>query len=180
MTVSFSRPQCVRFNRGKVGWCTNESVIYIIVDSVSGLSPVRYHNLNQGWQCINTLRPRQNGRHFPDDNFRCIFVNENFYILIKLSLKFVPNGPINNIPALVLIMAWRRKGDKPLSEPMLIQFTDACMRHHIGEDGLSLRQWQDYPKANEVTLKDKGEIAQDQMTEHKPCALCKSDSVVPL
>ena len=27
--------------------------------------------------CINTLRPRQNGCHFPDDIFKCIFVNEN-------------------------------------------------------------------------------------------------------
>ena len=35
-------------------------------------------------------------------------------------MKFVPNGPINNIPALVQIMAWRRPGDKPLSEPMMI------------------------------------------------------------
>ena len=41
-------------------------------------------------------------------------------ILIKISLKFVPNGPINNIPALVQIMAWRWPGDKPLSEPMMV------------------------------------------------------------
>ena len=26
-------------------------------------------------------------------------------------------------------MAWRLIGDKPLSEPMLTQFTDAYMRH---------------------------------------------------
>ena len=26
---------------------------------------------------FNTLRPRQNGRHFPDAVFRCIFLNEN-------------------------------------------------------------------------------------------------------
>ena len=68
---------------------------------------------------INTLRPRQNGRHFADDIFKCIFLNENVWILIKISLKFVPKGPINNIPALVQIMAWRRPGDKPLSEPMM-------------------------------------------------------------
>ena len=66
---------------------------------------------------------------FADDSFRCIFVNEKFYILIKISLKFVPNGPINNIPALVQIVAWRRSGDKPLSEPMLNNFTIAYMRH---------------------------------------------------
>ena len=68
---------------------------------------------------INTLRPRQNGRHFADDIFKCIFLNENVLISIKISLKFVPKGQINNIPALVNIMAWRHPGDKPLSEPMM-------------------------------------------------------------
>ena len=67
---------------------------------------------------INTLRPRQHGRHFADDTFKRIFLNENVGISIKISLKFVHKGPINNIPALVQIMAWRRPGDKPLSEPM--------------------------------------------------------------
>ena len=38
---------------------------------------------------------------------------------------FLPKGPINNIPVLVQIMAWGRPGDKPLSEPMLVKFTDA-------------------------------------------------------
>ena len=68
---------------------------------------------------FNTLGPRQNGRHFPDDTFKRIFLNENVRISIKISLKFAPKGPINNIPALVQIMAWRRPGDKPLSEPMM-------------------------------------------------------------
>ena len=44
-----------------------------------------------------TLRPKQNGRHFPDDIFKRIFLNENAWISLKISLKFVPNGPINNI-----------------------------------------------------------------------------------
>ena len=56
---------------------------------------------------FNTLRPRQNGRHFPDDIFKCIFLNENVYISIKA------NGSVNNISALVRIMAWHRPGDKP-------------------------------------------------------------------
>ena len=68
---------------------------------------------------INTLRPRQNGRHLPDDIFKCIFLNENVWISIENSLKFVHKGLINNIPALVQIMAWRLPGDKPLSEPMM-------------------------------------------------------------
>ena len=68
---------------------------------------------------LNSPLAGLSGRHFTGDIFRCIFVNENFFILIKFSLKFVSKGPINNIPALVQIMAWRRSGDKPLSEPML-------------------------------------------------------------
>ena len=60
-----------------------------------------------------------------NDIFKCIFLNERTWISIKISLKFVVKGPINKIPALVQIMAWRRPGDKPLSEPMLTQFTDA-------------------------------------------------------
>ena len=77
---------------------------------------------------INTLRPRQNGRHFADDTFKRIFVNENVKILIEISLKFVPKGPINNIPALVQIMAWRRPGDKPLSERMMVSLlTHICV-----------------------------------------------------
>ena len=76
----------------------------------------------------NTLRPRQNGRHFPDDIFKWIFVNENAWISINISLKFVPRGPIHNIPTLVQIMAWRRPGDKPLSEPMLVSsLTHICV-----------------------------------------------------
>ena len=69
---------------------------------------------------FNTLRSRQNGWHFTDDIFNCLFFNENVWISIKISLKFVPKGPINNIPALVWIMAWRRSGDKPLSEPVMV------------------------------------------------------------
>ena len=76
---------------------------------------------------LNTLRPRQNGRHFPDDIFKWIFLNENVWISINISLKFVPGGPINNIPTLVQIMAWRRSGDKPLSEPMMVSLpTHIC------------------------------------------------------
>ena len=48
-----------------------------------------------------TLRPRQNGRHFADDILKCIFLNEIVWIPIEISLKFVPKGPVDNIPALV-------------------------------------------------------------------------------
>ena len=56
-----------------------------------------------------SLRTRQNGSHFADDIFKPISLNENAIISIEISLKFVPNGPNNNIPALVKIMAWHRQ-----------------------------------------------------------------------
>ena len=61
----------------------------------------------------------QNGRQFADDILRCFFWN---------SLKFVPKGPINNIPELVQILAWCRLGDKPLSEPIMVSLlTHICV-----------------------------------------------------
>ena len=82
----------------------------------------------EGITVVNTLRPRQNGRHFPDDNLKRIFLNENVWFSMTISLKFVPRGPINNIPALVQIMAWRRPGDKPLSGPMMVRLpTHICV-----------------------------------------------------
>ena len=68
---------------------------------------------------VNTLRPRQNGRHFADGILKCIFLNENIWIPIEISLKFVPQGPINDIPSLVQIMAWRLPGAMLLSGPMM-------------------------------------------------------------
>ena len=80
-------------------------------------------NTNRMWWTVvsfNTPRPRQHGCHFPDGISNCILLNENVCIAIKISLTFVPKDPNNNIPALVQIMAWRRPGDKPLSEPMVV------------------------------------------------------------
>ena len=98
-------------------------LVFIVLLEVNGFT----HCIHT-YSClsINTLRSRQNGRHFPDDIFKCIFLNESIWNSIEISLKFVPKGPINNIPALVQIMAWRRPGDKPLSEPLLV-----CLLTHI-------------------------------------------------
>ena len=68
---------------------------------------------------FNTMRPRRNGHRFIDNVSKCIFLNENICIMIIISLKYVPEDQINNVPALAQIMAWCRPGDKPLSEPMM-------------------------------------------------------------
>ena len=74
---------------------------------------------------VNTLRSRQNGRHFPDNIFNCIFLIENVWI----SLKFVPKGVIDNMAALVQIMAWPLISVKPLSEVMLVSWTETYMHY---------------------------------------------------
>ena len=117
-------------------WDANEASMYeanmILIGllvSQLGLHPTWCISWRGQWFWeINSLRPRQNGRLFADDTFKRIFLNENIRISTKNSMKFVPKGLINNIPALVLIMAWRRPGDKPLSEPMLVRsLTHICV-----------------------------------------------------
>ena len=68
---------------------------------------------------ITTLRPRQNGRDFPHDIFKYMFLNENICISIEILLMLVPKGSINNIKALVQVMAWRQPGDKPMMVSLL-------------------------------------------------------------
>ena len=116
--TNIEQPLChhvVSLGHNELNLCHHNDMT-LISDRPSSLSFVKY---------LHALRPRQNGRHFPDDIFKWIFLNENVWISIKISLKFVPKVPINNIPALVQIMAWRRAGDKPLSEPMM----DSLLTH---------------------------------------------------
>ena len=49
------------------------------------------------WIVHYSTPPGQNGRHFADDIFRCIFVTEKFRILIDISLKFVPKGLVDSL-----------------------------------------------------------------------------------
>ena len=91
------------------------------------------HNLSQCWprsllpydvtrpQWVNKYRLRQIGCHFADNTLKRIFLNENVRIFIKISLKFVSKGSINNIPALAQIMVWCQPGNKPLSEPKMVR-----------------------------------------------------------
>ena len=77
---------------------------------------------------------------------KCIFLNENVSIAIKISLKFVPKGQINNIPALIQTMAWRRPGVKPLSEPMMVSLPTHIPQHacHISNIQYHNTPFQEY------------------------------------
>ena len=60
-------------------------------------------------------------------HFYCMKING---ILIHISSKFVPKGPLNNKPSLILIMAWCLTGTKPLSEPMMDSFNSIYMHDY--------------------------------------------------
>ena len=106
-------------------WPGTNRLVFFIRSGFRSLAP-------QKWcSTFNTLRPRRNRQHFADDIFNRIFFNENIIISIQISLKFVSIVPINNIRALVQIMAWCRSGDKPLSEPMVVSLaTHICVTRH--------------------------------------------------
>ena len=103
--------------------CTNNWYFDTLLDKILMKKKHESNTLVMKWLlycCINSLRLRQNRRHFVDAIFKCIFLNENVLISIRISLNSIPRCSVYNIPALVLIMACRRAGDKPLSEPMMI------------------------------------------------------------
>ena len=134
--LGFTNRTCVNINFNtwkclglafRLHFCLNlPGIRTMLLHSITPLVSVHKPNPGVFQYSIKSWRPRQSGRHFPDDTFKRIFLNENVWISIKISLNCVPRGPINNIPALVQIMAWRRPGDKPLFEPMMV-----CLLTHI-------------------------------------------------
>ena len=91
-------------------WCINEQLCRKHCHVMT--SSVWHHLIHWGRDTMDAISQTIFSNAF--------FLNENASIAIKISLKFVPKGLINNITALVQIMAWRRPGDKPLSEPMKV------------------------------------------------------------
>ena len=88
------------------------------------------HLASRGSQWINTLRPRQHDRHFADDNFKHILLNNNVIILFRISLSNVFLR-VQLTTALVQIMAWclapaRRQASIWSNDG---KFTDSYMRH---------------------------------------------------
>ena len=120
------------FTRCASGIHSNDVMISAMESQITGVSTVcsaadqKEQRSSASLAIVTTLRPRQNGRYFADDIFKYIFPNEYIWILINISPKSVPKGRINNISsALVPIMARRRLGDKPLSEPIMV----SLLRH---------------------------------------------------
>ena len=82
-----------------------------------------------GSDSFNSSSLGQRDHYFADDIFKCISLNEKFYISIRIALKSVPRGLFEDNLTLVQVMAWRQTGDKILPEPVMIHFTSAYMQH---------------------------------------------------
>ena len=113
---------------------------------------------------LNTSRPRQNGHHFADDIFKCVFLNENIWISINISLNLIPKGQINNIPLTVQIMAWRRPGDKPVSEQWWLVYWRIFASLGLNALKIKLKTWTRQPVP---------------MTCKTPAPLPESDHITP-
>ena len=92
------------------------------------LSPsCNFYNINQQ-RCLTYWSWHKMAAISQTTFFKFVFLNENIGILIKISPKFVPKGVINNIPALVQIVALHWPGNKPLSEPKMVSLlTHICI-----------------------------------------------------
>ena len=115
------------FLRQHAIYSLRSAVVYFHFDDIP------LHIIDMSWS-YQPLRSATSNSSLPaailaDDKLKCIFVNENDKILLRISQNFVPRSPIDNMPALVQVKAWYRTGDKLLPEPVLAQFTDAYLRH---------------------------------------------------
>ena len=121
-----------------VPWCMSGSLACGNGENVPGIPGACAPGILRIWQeahCEAGGRVVWVGCHFPGDIFKCIFLNENVWISIKISL-FVLKGPINNIPALVQIMPLRQPGAKPLSEPMVVNLLTGVTRPQWVNDSM--------------------------------------------
>ena len=125
--VSLYRQRHVRKPTGSTEWCVVGYMSNALWDFVEWVYSYWFP------KAILTLThwdlPRQSGRHFADDIFRCIFTKEKISTLTRNSLIFVPKGPIDNWSVFFHVMALHQTYHKPILEPVMAHFSGAYMRH---------------------------------------------------
>ena len=70
-----------------------------------------YDETGECESCLTHLPLDEMAAIWADGICNCIFLSENFRILIQISLKYVPRSPIDNKPVLVWVMACHRSGE---------------------------------------------------------------------
>ena len=99
------------------------------------------HMTSQGHNELTLLPLDKMASILANHIFTWIFLNENDRIQIQISLRFVPRSPLDSKPAVIQVMARHRTGDKPLSEPMMTQFTDAYIYAALWEEESTNPLW---------------------------------------
>ena len=116
----------------------------VLVGSVNGLAPNRWQAITRTdvdtvlWYHMTSLGHNELThwglwqmfcRHFQ------IHFHENTSVLIQISLKFDPYGPVENKWVLVQVMAWHLTGnysqEKPLAKPIMTQLTNASGHNEL-------------------------------------------------
>ena len=87
-----------------------------------------YCRLNRGLSCWH----KYNVCHLADDIFKCIFMDD--FLLIKISLKFVPSGPSDNSATFLYLIRWCRAGGDPWYESTMAYITEILMRRTASID----------------------------------------------
>ena len=118
MLAVLSVPQCVNYGQQLV-----EDSVYLLIFCLV----IRYFRQFQITNQINPLWPQQIGCHFVDD----ISNVGKICISVEVSLKFVLDGPNNNVSKYVQLMVWRRTDNKLLSETILAKITDTIWRYQL-------------------------------------------------
>ena len=86
--ICVARPQWVKRHNCLHFWSRDNFCYLYKIECVSNHKNLIWFNKSYTWkeysrsinQAINPLRPIQDGRHFADDIFRCIFLNENILV----------------------------------------------------------------------------------------------------
>ena len=105
------------FLKMSVSWCN----VCILMQTSLKFVPKGLSNHHWFKYWLNTLRPRQNGCHLISrHHFEIDFLELEYMNFDWNFIEICSRGPVNNISALVPIMAWCWPGSKPLSEPMMV------------------------------------------------------------
>ena len=133
-----------------VNSCPGWSHITVFVYLISKFLLQNSYHMHKWRHLENSLKPRHNSHHHADD-ILYFFLYGNWCSSNQILLAFVLNGLIDNNLTLVQIMAWRRKGDKPLSLSIVTLFTDSYIRYSASMGQISsihddVIKWKHFPR----------------------------------
>ena len=127
MTGGFPSQRVVNNTENVSTWWRHHVLVWWHIKGILHWWQEGVFSLNQLYSCRCWIPPSHH-EHIEAETKWPPFSRRQF-LEWKTSLKYIPNGPVNNYSSLVEMMAWRRSGDKPLSQPMIVYLTGGYRRH---------------------------------------------------